>query len=88
MAFGAEVCVRLGMAEPDAKLADRRVPVGARWKQRPSTPYGQSLYGSQRGPANVLETGRLALGGDPATLWSDERIRDAYLGGAQAKVST
>jgi len=30
----------------------------------------------------VLETGRLALGGDPATLWSDERIRDAYLGGA------
>ena len=28
----------------------------------------------------VLETGRLALGGDPATLWSDERIRDAYLG--------
>lgn len=35
----------------------------------------------------VLESGRLALGGDPATLWSDERIRDAYLGG-QAKVST
>jgi branched-chain amino acid transport system ATP-binding protein len=32
----------------------------------------------------VLETGRLALGGDPATLWSDERIRDAYLGGEQA----
>jgi branched-chain amino acid transport system ATP-binding protein len=32
----------------------------------------------------VLETGRLAFGGDPATLWSDERIRDAYLGGAQA----
>ena len=31
----------------------------------------------------VLETGRLALGGDPATLWSDERIRDAYLGGPQ-----
>jgi branched-chain amino acid transport system ATP-binding protein len=29
----------------------------------------------------VLETGRLALGGDPDTLWSDERIRDAYLGG-------
>jgi energy-coupling factor transporter ATP-binding protein EcfA2 len=27
----------------------------------------------------VLETGRrLALGGDPATLWSDERICDAY----------
>jgi branched-chain amino acid transport system ATP-binding protein len=35
----------------------------------------------------VLETGRLTLGGDPATLWSDERIRDAYLGGAQAKAS-
>jgi len=33
---------------------------------------------------HVLETGRLALGGDPATLWSDERIRDAYLGGGQA----
>ena len=31
----------------------------------------------------VLETGRLALGGDSATLWSDERIRDAYLGGEQ-----
>jgi len=36
----------------------------------------------------VLETGRLALGGDPATLWSDERIRDAYLGGEQAKATT
>jgi branched-chain amino acid transport system ATP-binding protein len=34
----------------------------------------------------VLETGRLALGGDPATLWSDERIRDAYLGGEQAEL--
>jgi hypothetical protein len=122
LAFGADVYVRLGMAEPDAKLADRlnlqtpferngrspmlvtpmpsakigraddaadrEVPVGARWKPRPSTPYGQSRYGSQRGPANVRETGRLALGGDPATLWSDERIRDAYLGGAQAKAST
>ncbi len=33
----------------------------------------------------VLETGRVALGGDPAALWSDERIRDAYLGGPQAK---
>jgi branched-chain amino acid transport system ATP-binding protein len=33
----------------------------------------------------VLETGRLALGGDPATLWSDERIRDAYLGGSSVK---
>jgi branched-chain amino acid transport system ATP-binding protein len=29
----------------------------------------------------VLESGRLAFDGDPATLWSDERIRDAYLGG-------
>jgi branched-chain amino acid transport system ATP-binding protein len=29
----------------------------------------------------VLENGRLALGGDPKSLWSDERIRDAYLGG-------
>jgi branched-chain amino acid transport system ATP-binding protein len=36
----------------------------------------------------VLETGRLALGGDPATLWSDERIRDAYLGGPQFKAPT
>ena len=36
----------------------------------------------------VLESGRLALGGDPATLWSDERIRDAYLGGGQARAST
>src|SRR5208282_5174703 len=35
----------------------------------------------------VLETGRLAFGGDPATLWSDERIRDAYLGGGEAKAS-
>jgi len=35
----------------------------------------------------VLETGRLALGGDPETLWSDERIRDAYLGGARAKAA-
>ena len=33
----------------------------------------------------VLETGRLALGGDPATLWSNEAIRDAYLGGGQGK---
>jgi branched-chain amino acid transport system ATP-binding protein len=33
----------------------------------------------------VLESGRLVLGGDPETLWSDERIRDAYLGGGQAK---
>lgn len=35
----------------------------------------------------VLETGRLALGGSPETLWSDERIRDAYLGGNQTKAS-
>ncbi len=35
----------------------------------------------------VLETGRLALGGDPAMLWSDERIRDAYLGGEQVKAA-
>jgi branched-chain amino acid transport system ATP-binding protein len=35
----------------------------------------------------VLESGRLALGGDPAALWSDERIRDAYLGGGQARAS-
>jgi branched-chain amino acid transport system ATP-binding protein len=33
----------------------------------------------------VLETGRLILGGDPATLWSNESIRDAYLGGAQSR---
>jgi branched-chain amino acid transport system ATP-binding protein len=33
----------------------------------------------------VLETGRLALGGAPEALWSDARIRDAYLGGGQAK---
>jgi branched-chain amino acid transport system ATP-binding protein len=36
----------------------------------------------------VLDSGRLALGGDPTTLWSDERIRDAYLGGGLATVST
>jgi branched-chain amino acid transport system ATP-binding protein len=36
----------------------------------------------------VLESGRIALGGDPATLWSDERIRDAYLGGGKARAST
>ncbi len=33
----------------------------------------------------VLETGRLALGGDPAALWSDEGIRNAYLGGEQVR---
>jgi branched-chain amino acid transport system ATP-binding protein len=37
--------------------------------------------------AYVLETGRLALGGDPETLWSDERIRDAYLGGEEARAA-
>src|SRR6202789_1757581 len=36
----------------------------------------------------VLENVRLALGGDPATLWSDQRIRDAYLGGEQARAAT
>jgi len=36
----------------------------------------------------VLETGRLVLGGDPATLWSNESIRDAYLGGAPSKATT
>jgi branched-chain amino acid transport system ATP-binding protein len=36
----------------------------------------------------VLESGRLALGGVSATLWSDERIRDAYLGGEQARATT
>jgi branched-chain amino acid transport system ATP-binding protein len=35
----------------------------------------------------VLETGRLALGGDPAALWSDEGIRDAYLGGEQPRAA-
>jgi branched-chain amino acid transport system ATP-binding protein len=33
----------------------------------------------------VLETGRLALGGAPERLWSDTRIRDAYLGGSRAE---
>ena len=35
----------------------------------------------------VLETGRLALEGAPDALWSDARIRDAYLGGGQTKAS-
>ena len=35
----------------------------------------------------VLETGRLVLSGDPAALWSDEGIRDAYLGGEQARAA-
>jgi branched-chain amino acid transport system ATP-binding protein len=35
----------------------------------------------------VLDTGRLAFGGAPDALWSDARIRDAYLGGGQKKVS-
>jgi branched-chain amino acid transport system ATP-binding protein len=36
----------------------------------------------------VLENGRLALGGDPVTLWSDERIRNAYIGGEQTTATT
>jgi len=36
----------------------------------------------------VLETGQLVLGGDPASLWSDTRIRDAYLGGASPQASS
>jgi branched-chain amino acid transport system ATP-binding protein len=36
----------------------------------------------------VLESGRLALGGHPEALWSDERIRDAYLGGERARTTT
>jgi branched-chain amino acid transport system ATP-binding protein len=35
----------------------------------------------------VLETGRLVLEGSPESLWSDERIRDAYLGGDQRRSS-
>jgi branched-chain amino acid transport system ATP-binding protein len=33
---------------------------------------------------HVLESGKLVLGGTPETLLSDDRIRDAYLGGAAA----
>ena len=33
----------------------------------------------------VLETGRLALSGSPAELWSNDQIRAAYLGGQVAK---
>ena len=33
----------------------------------------------------VLETGRLALSGSPAELWSNDEIRAAYLGGHVAK---
>jgi branched-chain amino acid transport system ATP-binding protein len=33
----------------------------------------------------VLETGRLALSGKPADLWSNEAVRAAYLGGGVAK---
>jgi hypothetical protein len=36
----------------------------------------------------VLENGRLALGGDPVTLWSDQRIRTAYLRSEQATATT
>jgi branched-chain amino acid transport system ATP-binding protein len=31
---------------------------------------------------HVLESGQRVLGGSPEMLWSDDRIRDAYLGGA------
>ena len=31
---------------------------------------------------HVLESGKLVLGGPPETLWRDDKIRDAYLGGA------
>jgi branched-chain amino acid transport system ATP-binding protein len=37
---------------------------------------------------HVLESGRLVLSGDPASLWSNESIRDAYLGGAQSRATT
>jgi branched-chain amino acid transport system ATP-binding protein len=36
----------------------------------------------------VLETGRIVLSGPPGALWSDERIRDAYLGGNQVKTAS
>ena len=35
----------------------------------------------------VLETGRMALGGKPDELWSNEAIRAAYLGGHAAAVA-
>ncbi len=35
----------------------------------------------------VLETGRLALSGKPAELWSNDAVRDAYLGGGSAGVA-
>ena len=34
----------------------------------------------------VLETGRLALSGKPADLWSNDAVRAAYLGGGVARV--
>lgn len=35
----------------------------------------------------VLETGRLVPGGDPPTLWGNESIRNAYLGGAPSSAT-
>ena len=34
----------------------------------------------------VLETGKLVLGGKPDELWSNDAIRDAYLGGSKTKI--
>jgi hypothetical protein len=43
------------------------------------------LVGAQ---GDVLEVGHFATGSDPARLWSEKRIRDAYFGGAQSKAPT